>query len=296
MFNADLLRLMQRIALGLPLALPTLAAPFHYAGCYPLGYTCPQEPVSVVVEYTSEGEGAVVDCAAACGDEAPCAVVDETHVECIRMIERCPAAGRRPVGPIQRTASDPERDPTSAWLFDALALEASAIRAFEELSSALERHGAPGELSVRARAAARDELRHTEAMAGLLARREARVSVRVSVAPGAEQSLYDVALLNVVEGCTRETFGAVEAALQSSRAVDLDVREAFATIARDEARHALLAFDVDAWARTCLDAADGVRLDEAREATIRELRQSLLERSAPAGLGLVSAAEAAALV
>jgi len=301
MFNADLLRLMHRIALGMPLVLPTLAAPFNYAGCYPLGYECPRDIVPAVVQYNSDGEGAIIDCAAACGgegDEAPrCRAVDQTHVECLREVVMCPAAGRRPGGEIQRSATRAdERDPTCAWLFDALALEASAVPAFDELASALEGLGAPVQLSARAREAREDELRHTEAMTRLLARRESEVSVRVRVNAAPAPTLYELALANAVEGCTREAFGALEAALQGARAAEPDLRAAMAEIAQDEARHALLSFDIDTWARARLSPADNRRLDAARSEAIAGLRQTLLRREAPAGLGLLTALEARALI
>jgi hypothetical protein len=56
------------------------------------------------------------------------------------------------------------------------------------------------------------------------------------------RSLEEMALENVVEGCVRETFGAVVAMIQAERAGDARVRRAMRRIARDETRHAELSW------------------------------------------------------
>jgi len=61
---------------------------------------------------------------------------------------------------------------------------------------------------------------------------------------------------NAFEGCVREAYGALEA--------DPEVRRAFQTIAREEAQHALLSFEMDAWARTRLSGREGRALSELR--------------------------------
>src|SRR5690606_33136020 len=68
-----------------------------------------------------------------------------------------------------------------------------------------------------------------------------------------------------------ETWGAVIAEWQARAARDPELRAAFAAIARDEARHAALAWAVDRWARERLDQAACARVDAAREAAAREL-------------------------
>ena len=69
---------------------------------------------------------------------------------------------------------------------------------------------------------------------------------------------------NAFEGCVREAYGALEAAHQATHAADPEVRRAFQTIAREEAQHALLSFEMDAWARTRLSAREGRALSELR--------------------------------
>src|SRR5438477_267768 len=52
---------------------------------------------------------------------------------------------------------------------------------------------------------------------------------------------------NAAEGCARETYGALAAAWMASAAADADIRNTFASIARDELRHAELSWDIAAW-------------------------------------------------
>ena len=58
-----------------------------------------------------------------------------------------------------------------------------------------------------------------------------------------------IALENAVEGCVREGYAAIVAALQARRAPAPAFRTTMAAIADDEAAHAQLAWDVDAWLR-----------------------------------------------
>jgi hypothetical protein len=67
--------------------------------------------------------------------------------------------------------------------------------------------------------------------------------------------LAEVALENAAEGCVRETFGALVGGHQAVMAADPAVRATMGAIARDEAGHAALAWDVDAWSARRLPAA-----------------------------------------
>jgi len=57
-------------------------------------------------------------------------------------------------------------------------------------------------------------------------------------------ALVDVALENAVEGCVRETYGALIATRQAEAASDPVVRRAMRKIAADETAHAALSWDV----------------------------------------------------
>jgi hypothetical protein len=80
------------------------------------------------------------------------------------------------------------------------------------------------------RRAARDEVRHARVMKKL-ARRAGGHVPGVQVQALHVRSLEEMALENVVEGCVRETFGAVVAMIQAERAGDARVRRAMRRIA-----------------------------------------------------------------
>ncbi len=191
----------------------------------------------------------------------------------------CPIEGRRPAGlaPAHRLDA---RSAAGAWLARAAWLEAASIHAFVHLARELAQHAAPPALVRWALRSAEDEVRHTRAMTELAARYGAFPPVPEVAAPQ-PRSLEALAIENAVEGCVRETWGAVIAEWQSRAALDPAVRAAFAAIARDEARHAALAWAVDRWARARLDQDACARIDAAREAAVRELGSDA---------GLVSAA------
>jgi hypothetical protein len=177
--------------------------------------------------------------------------------------------GRRPAGLVQPRRLDAP-DTVGRWLAHAAWLEAASIPAFIYLARELELHGAPRGLARAALAAARDEVRHARVMRQIAQRYGARVP-GVDVALPVERTLEALAIENAIEGCVRETWGAVVALWQAHRATDPEVRTAYRRIADDEARHAALGWAIDTWVRTRLDAAAHARIDAAREAAVREL-------------------------
>lgn len=107
--------------------------------------------------------------------------------------------------------------------------------------------------------------------------------------------LAALAAENAIEGCARESYGALVAAWQATHAIDDDVRAAYASIARDEARHALLSAAIDDWARTRLPHAVTESIAVRRERAICTWRRSEIEDEATRGaLGLPDADRRAA--
>ncbi|MEJ7603660.1 MAG: hypothetical protein WKG01_37580, partial [Kofleriaceae bacterium] len=141
---------------------------------------------------------------------------------------------------------------------------------------------------------ARDEVRHTVMMTHL-AKRYGAVPPPAEVALPEMRTLEALAIENAVEGCVRETWGAVLALWQSRTAADPQIRAAFALIARDEIRHAGLAWEVDRWIRPQLDEPARARVDTARDAAVRELFDGHA-LAANLALGLPHGAEARALL
>jgi hypothetical protein len=155
-------------------------------------------------------------------------------------------------------------------------LEAASVFAFRELRVELRAHGAPRALVRAAERAARDETRHARATRALARRYGANVPPPV-VERRPVRSLEAIALDNATEGCVRETFGALVAHHQAHTARDPVVSAAMKRIARDETRHAALAYDIDAWATQRLGRLARRRVDAAK----RDGYGALLSRAMP---------------
>jgi hypothetical protein len=187
-------------------------------------------------------------------------------------VERTPdpncVVGRRPQG-LRQSAGD-LRASLGSFFAHSAALEAASVPAFLRLARELRRHGAPRALTARALAAARDEMRHAQAVTEL-ARACGGRALPWSAAPGTLRELEAVAIENAIEGCVRETYGALVAQHQQQRARDPRIRATYRPIAEDEARHAELSWDVARWAEPRLSAAARERVQAARSAAASEL-------------------------
>jgi hypothetical protein len=177
--------------------------------------------------------------------------------------------GRSPEG-VAPPAWGVARDPLGNWLAANAHLEAASIDAFEILAAELGAHRAPPALIRAAHAAIGDERRHAEAVGRLAARRGA-LPPAVQVTRGPVRDIESVARENAVEGCVRETYAALLAYRQALTATDPGIRSAIAGIARDEARHAALAWAVDGWSQALLTPAARRRVREARREAIESL-------------------------
>jgi hypothetical protein len=147
------------------------------------------------------------------------------------------------LGPAERAAL------ADAWLEDALAEHAS-VASFARATLELMAVGAPPELLGATQAAARDEIDHARrcfALASAYAGRPLGPGALVSPAPR-EAGLAALACATFVEGCVGETIAALVAERALASASDPTVRATLRVIARDEARHAALAWRTVAWA------------------------------------------------
>lgn len=123
-----------------------------------------------------------------------------------------------------------------------------------------------------AHAATADERRHADTI-GRLAARRGTAPPAVHVNRGPIRDIEAVPRENAVEGCVRETYGALLACRQ----------------ARDETRHAALAWAVDRWSQALLAPAARRRVREARHEAIERLmgaRLATLPRDGRAQAGL----------
>jgi hypothetical protein len=222
-------------------------------------------------------------------------VIDSTHESighsgCV--------VGRRPEG---LQAAVPLRMPTAlgAYFANTAHLEAASVFAFERLARELSELGAPDALVEAALRSARDEIRHG-ALVGALARRFGGEPSEARVAEPPPRGRYAIALENAVEGCVRETYGALVAHHQAALASDPAVAATMGGIAEDETRHAELAWQVAAWLEPQLSAAEQHELARAQREAVarlsREVAREELSAADAARIGWPSASVATALV
>jgi hypothetical protein len=160
-----------------------------------------------------------------------------------------------------------------SWLAAMADLEAQAVDAFARMVVELRHHGAPSDLVDRATEAQADEIRHARTMADHAVRfggaRDGRGRARGPMHP---RERVAMARENAIEGCVRETFGAIVAAYQAHAATDEALRVDLMRIAEDEARHAQLSWDLAAWIEPQLDPAARRSVEQARRAALEALR------------------------
>lgn len=214
-----------------------------------------------------------------------------TTFESEREPERRHNCGRRPEA--LALVGDAPGDDVGGELAAMAELEAASVPAFERLARELVAHGAPAALVARARAAARDEIRHARAMTALATRHGATPRA-IAIGELPIRSLEAIAIENAVEGCVREAYGALVATFQAERAAPA-LRRVFRSIARDERRHAALSEAVAAWLDAALSPAGRAAVALARSAARAELRASLASAPACEPLGVPGGEVAVAL-
>lgn len=144
------------------------------------------------------------------------------------------------------TASERAR----AWA-NAGAAEHASVAAFTRLSLQLMALGAPTHLLRGVHQAALDEIRHTERCFRLA---ESLGGQHVAAAEfpcgdvEVKQSLTELAAAATREGCLAETLGAHVLGVAAELANEPEVKTALAAITREEASHAVLSFQIVAWA------------------------------------------------
>jgi rubrerythrin len=220
-------------------------------------------------------------------------------IETVELASPPCAIGRRPDG-LTSDATRVDREASSVGDFFARAalLEDASVYAFMKMAEELLHHGAPASLADKARRSAADERRHTRVTRRLARKYGARPEAAV-VEPRPVRDLTEIARENAVEGCVRETYGALLAAYQARAAGDPEVRAALAQIAEDEARHAELSWEVHAWALARMSRDERAEIDAAMRSAISELTREL-EAEPDASLardaGIPTARDASALM
>jgi hypothetical protein len=255
-------------------------------------------------------------CEAICGSPRQCSIGERRDHQDPSSVLRLQLEGRRPpeggysvdcisvcVGRRPSSGADeapPARgsDPLYEHLDGARRLERRSVDAFHELASDLQRWGAPGALVQACIHAAEEERRHARAMSALMRARGMRPGRSRGRRPRGFASLLALATHNEREGVVGETWGALVAMHQAVHAASGDVRRAMRTVAREEASHAALSFEIARWARARLGRRVAARLDEERRRAFRALRASVASGDANevmAALGLPAPRAASAM-
>ncbi len=188
--------------------------------------------------------------------------------------------GRRPVGLEADASPSCDAGPVGDFFANVARLEESAVWAFDVMIEELERLEAPPSLLVAAREARADEVRHTRSM-GALAARFGAAARRPTVEAAPERSLFEIALDNAVEGCVRETFGALVGAHQALSARDAEIGAVMREVAEDEIRHAELSWALAGWLEPQLTDEERSRIEEAKRDAVMMLRAQASEEVAP---------------
>jgi len=186
-------------------------------------------------------------------------------------------AGRRPEGWVEVAAPRKWASAIGTYFARTAQLEAASVHAFRILRRELAACGAPVDLIEAARRAERDEVEHAKITTRMARIHDAKPAP-LRTKRRRLRSLESLALENAVEGCVRETFGALIATWQAERATDQAVAIMMKRIAIDETRHAALAWSIAAWAETQLGAEARQRVEDAKNKAIRDLEtQSAVE-------------------
>jgi len=199
-------------------------------------------------------------------------VIDEHVVSRVPRNTIC-QGGRLPPGLCSR-AQTPASTPLGSYLASMAHLEAASVPAFAQLAGELRRFAAPPALARGALRSRADETRHARLIAHL-ARCRGGHPTRPQLRPTPPRRFTDVVEDNAIEGCIRETYGAMLAHLQARRAADPELRRAFAHIAVDETRHAALSWAIHRWAERRLQPRERRRLARRRRAAAERLRVDL---------------------
>jgi hypothetical protein len=244
--------------------------------CHPDQHQCPYYvPFSCLDAAAPDSSSpSQAQCAAWCSFSSPstgfCNVgTDPSGQIAVECFAQC-GLGRRPAG---MSRPRKRRGPLAGRYFAAAArLEAASVDAFLGARSQLAKFGAPARLLRATVRAARDEVRHARSQSELARRYgvEPRLPRARSVA---RRTLRDFALENAVEGCVRETYGALVALRQAEHAQDPRVRQAMRRIAADEVRHAALSWQIARWLDDRVDTPTRRAVRRAQRRAVQDLRR-----------------------
>jgi hypothetical protein len=192
---------------------------------------------------------------------------------------------------VEKLAADERQRAALTWRADAEAEHAS-IAAFARLQLELLALGAPSQLVERAARASLDEVAHARACFSL-----ASALAGEQIGPGPfpeataprpllhrmDEALLRLAIESLIDGALNEGLAAACAREAAARARDSAVRSVLTRIAKDEAEHATLGWDICVWAAT--------EHGSSCAAALRRALHTAIEQSSRGGSAGMTAAE-----
>jgi hypothetical protein len=202
--------------------------------------------------------------------------------------------------PCRRHLPGDQRAAHEIWRQRASA-EWASVAAFDELAEQLAACEAPASLRERAWAAAEDEMKHTLIAGGIAA---AYADTPIVVEPPAGErrpaamgaaGWQRLLVESWLDGCVNEGIAAACAEAEAKQAKMPGVAAGLAEIARDEARHAGLAWDVITWMLREQGQTARAILIDALDTTPSAAQPDAHDHADLAGFGCLGAVETAAI-
>lgn len=242
-------------------------------------WTCDVEVTSVQGEGTTttvtyqNSESDFVCCYPVIGnDRAPNCVIGRPYFDggSARLAPVCDQTTGAEVAAQDIAPGDVAAQRARAWAL-AGAGEHASVAAFGRLALQLMACGAPTYLLGAVHQAALDEVRHAEACWGLATHLGQENEVAAGAFPFTDSvdtraNLAELAASTAREGCLAETLGAHLAVVAAERATEPEVKRVLGVLADDESRHAVLSFQIVAWALQ----AGGAEVRAAVEAALAQ--------------------------
>jgi hypothetical protein len=173
---------------------------------------------------------------------------------------------------------------SEVWLRTAQ-LEHASVPAFSDLSMRLVAMGAPPELVARSHHAALDEIEHARRcfalVAGYSGTPRSPGPMPILLQRSADASKSRLALGSLLDGALGEGVAAEMARVAAESATDVFAKRTLEIIARDEAKHAALAWDIVVW---CFETGDADVQRALREGLGRLREASVPSMPAVAGV------------
>jgi hypothetical protein len=184
------------------------------------------------------------------------------------------------------------------WISNGLSEHAS-VASFARFALQLMHFGSPPRFLLAAAEAMKDEIRHAQLCFGLAAHFSAG-----RLMPGAldttdsgsdNWTIASIVQSVIIEGCVSETLAVAYARRAMIEATDFEVRAVLEQIVSDEERHSDLAWDFVEWIVSAHPELRGIVQSSFVDAIDRVTKARFEDVEVPAGFGIISASQRAAV-